>query len=301
MMQSGIPTPSGHRRCRARHAVHVVAVGVAFCGLVGCASGRKAELSPRIRDEASLRTEAQARPADAEPLYQMALLHYGLQEPEPALHALQASLRRDANYTPSLALLAKLLHDAGRSAEGVKWFESRPLDDLADPVRLNVALLYADIGNTLKARRILKGLVQGQYADAANVNLAYLDLVDEQNLAAVRALEQQAARYQDVPEVENNLALAKLRAGDVEGATHILKDLAAQHPDFAPAQLNLALLLRNYLFDEDGAAHAQAHFDELGAPKLSPAAVQAFIEDASPPPPEFPAPPAAAQPAEKKP
>jgi tetratricopeptide (TPR) repeat protein len=252
----------------------------------GCASGRRDLPVPRADDAAALRAEAQARPQDAEPLYQLALLHYGHGEADPALQALRESLERQPSYAPSLALLAKLLHDAGRSAEGVAFFEARKLDALPEAVRLNVGLLYADVGNTLKARRILKGVGAGPYADAAAVNLAYLDLIDEQNVAAVRSLETQAQRFPNSAEVQNNLALARLRAGDVDGGTRLLRQVVSAHPDFAPAQINLALVLRNYLFDEDGATQAQAHFDALGAPKLGDAGIEAIlqtpVEDAAP-------------------
>jgi tetratricopeptide (TPR) repeat protein len=262
----------------ARSICHIAAC-VAWLGLSGCATGRRDLPSPRARDAATLQAEAQGRPQDAEPLYQLALLHYASGEADAALQALHQSLQRDANYPPSLTLLAKLFHDTGRSREGLQYFEARKLDTLPEAVRLNVGLLYADAGNTVKARRILKGLAQGAYADAAAINLAYLDLVDEENVAAVRTLEQQAERFHGNPEVLNNLALARLRAGDVDGGTRLLRQVASQFPDFAPAQLNLALVLRNYLFDEDAATHAQAHFDALGSPHLGDAGIEAFLQD----------------------
>jgi len=82
-------------------------------------------------------------------------------------------------------------------------------------------------------------------------------------------------------------ALGKLRAGDVQGSERLLRQLGSSQPDFAPAQFNLALLLRHYLFDKDGAARAERHFDEMAAPSLSPTALQALagvprIEDTAP-------------------
>jgi tetratricopeptide (TPR) repeat protein len=289
---------------RARSICHIAAC-VAWLGLAGCATGRRDLPSPRARDAATLEAEAQNRPQDAEPLYQLALLHYASGEADAALQALHQSLRRDSAYPPSLTLLAKLFHDTGRSREGLQYFEARNLDTLPEAVRLNVGLLYADAGNTVKARRLLKGLTQGAYADAAAINLAYLDLVDEENVAAVRALEAQAERFHGNPEVLNNLALARLRAGNVEGGTRLLRQVASQFPDFAPAQLNLALVLRNYLFDEEGATTAQAHFDALGAPRLGDAGVEEFlqtpVEDAAPRTPEPKPQSAAAATPEKKP
>jgi tetratricopeptide (TPR) repeat protein len=257
---------------------------VAF--VAGCGSARRDLPSPRLPDADALRAEAAAAPQSAEPLYQLALLQYGDGEPEPALESLRQSLRREPLYAPSLALLAKLLHDAGRSAEALAYFKKLGVDTLPEPVRLNVALLYADVGNTVQARKLLQGLASGAWADAALVNLAYLDLVDEDAVAARKRLEGGLGAAGDAPEAINNRALAELRAGDVESGARRLKELAAEHPELGTAQLNLALLLRHYLFDPEGADRAQAHFDALGAPKIGDAAWQQFIdpahEDASP-------------------
>jgi hypothetical protein len=93
-------------------------------------------------------------------------------------------------------------------------------------------------------------------------------------------------RYGDAPEAVNNRALAHLRAGDVESGARLLKELAARHPEFGAAQLNLGLLLRHYLFDTAAADRAQAHFDALGTPRIEDAAWQRFDgpahEDAAP-------------------
>jgi tetratricopeptide (TPR) repeat protein len=209
------------------------------------------------------------------------------------LVSLRQSLARDRAYAPSLALLTKLMHDAGRSAEALQYFKKLPLDTLPEPVRLNVALLYADVGNTVQARKLLQGLTTGAWADAAEVNLVYLDLVDEDNGVAAKRLEGGLGRFGDTPEAVNNRALALLRAGDVEAGARLLKELAAEHPEFGAAQLNLALLLRHYLFDATGAERAQAHFDALGTARVDDAAWQRFLEpageDASSPVPQAPA------------
>ena len=260
----------------------------------GCASTRRDAGAPRVRDEQPLEQEAHAAPQSAEPMYQTALLRYGQGDAVGALRALDASLGRDPLYAPSLALFAKLMHDAGRSQEAIGWFEKRDLGAMPDAVRLNVAMLYADAGNTLQARKLLQGVTEGAYAAAANCDLAYLDLLDDENKTAAQRLSANLGRYADTPEILNNVALARIRAGDVETGTRLLRDLAAEHPDFGPAQLNLALLLQNYLFDEQGAKTARAHFDALGAPRLDDATVRDFFdarhEDAAPPVPAVPAP-----------
>ena len=277
------------RRAPARRSICVVCM--TWIALAGCASTRQGLPAPRMRDEGALRSEAQAAPQSAEPLYQMALLRYADGHAEGALQALGASLGRDPGYAPSLALFAKLMHDAGRSADALPLFERQKLDTLPEAVRVNVALLYADTGNTLKARKLLQGAAAGPCADAANANLAYLDLLDDRNDVAARQLQTALGPYAESPEVLNNVALARVRAGDVEGGAKLLREVAGKYPDFAAAQLNLALVLRNYLFDAPGAARAQAHFDAIGSPQIGDGAVRDFFdpghEDAAPPlPPE---------------
>lgn len=259
-----------------RRTLSICTLAVAMLLGAGCAGVRRSATSGG--DLETLRAEAAASPSAAEPVYQMALLHYGERRPEAALVALRQALDRDADYVPALCLLAKLLHDTGRSAEGLRYFRRREAAAWPEPVRLNLALLYADAGNTVQARKLLQGLTAGAWADAAHVNLAYLDLVDVEHLAARQRLEADRAAYRDAPEVLNNLALARLQAGDVPGAAKLLHDAAVHHPDFAPAQFNLALLLRHYLFDDEGAARAEAHFDALAGPLLADAALREFLE-----------------------
>lgn len=262
---------------RSVRAMSFCMIACASLWLAGCASVRRTATGSG-GDLETLQAEAAAAPGSAEPVYQMALLHYGERRPEEALATLRQALQRDPEYVPALTLLAKLLHDTGRSAEGLRYFRTRDAAAWPEAVRLNLALLYADTGNTVQARKLLQSLATGAWADAAQVNLAYLDLVDEEHLAASRRLEADRQRYRDAPELLNNLALARLYTGDVSGAAKLLHDVTTRHPDFAPAQFNLALLLRHYLFDEDGAARAEKHFDALAAPQLADAALREFLE-----------------------
>jgi predicted Zn-dependent protease len=278
-------TRSDARRCGGpalsrRRATALAALVVGLALAAGCTAARRDLPAPRLPDAAALRAEADAAPQSPEPLYQLALLHYGESQPDAALRALRESLRRDAGYAPSLALLAKLLHETGRSKEGLAYFEKCKLDTLPDPVRLNIALLYVDVGNTVKARKLLQGLETGAWADAAQVNLAYLDLVDEDHVAAAQRLRH-AGRYAESAAALNNRAVAELRAGQVSSGARLLEDLAAAYPDLGTAQLNLALLLRHYMFDAEGADRVQAHFDALQAPRLGDAAWGEFSEPAS--------------------
>ena len=285
----------GHRvRTRGAASICKSAVALAALGLAaaGCAGGRSGDLAPRTPDASAPpseapaprsesqapRSEARPVPQGPEPSYRVALQHYGRHEVEPALAALHEALRGNPSYVPALTLLARVLHDTGHSAEGVRYFKARPLGEWPEPVRLDLALLYADTGNTVQARRILAGLANGTYADAARANLAYLDLVDEANASSlVPGLERLASGQSDSPEVLNNLAVARLRAGDVEGSARLLQQLVSRWPDFAPAQMNLALVLRNYIFDDQGASRAQHHFEELAEPAVGDAALRELL------------------------
>jgi hypothetical protein len=155
-----------------RHTACAAALALLFVS--GCAVGRKSMLpEPRVRDAGALRAEAAARPADAEPYYQLALLHAGASASDSALVAVANALRRDPQHVPSLALLARLLHDAGRSDEG---HYSSPGSRHAGRRRIDIALLYADVGNTL---RPASSSSAGGQPRGRGGRLAYLDLLDE--------------------------------------------------------------------------------------------------------------------------
>ena len=154
-----------------RSSICILCIAALVAGLAGCASGRRGLSAARSRDAAALQREARAS-REPEPFYQLALLHYGQGDADAALAALHTALRRDPEYAPALTLVARVLHDTGRSAEGVRFFASRPANDWPPAVRLDLALLYADVGNTVRARELLQGIGDGAYADAAAANLA---------------------------------------------------------------------------------------------------------------------------------
>jgi len=255
---------------------------LAVAVLSGCAGSGDAPM----RRAAELQSAAAAHPDSPEPSVRLALLHYEQGDADAALGQLRSALARDPAYEPALTLLARLLHESGRSEAGVRWFATRPLSAWPEAVRLDVALLLADTGRTEEARRILVELQEGAHRDAATANLAWVDLLEGKNADAATRLASLGA---DAPEVRNNLAVAKLRAGDVEGSEALLEKLADGESGFAPARLNLALLRRHYRFDTAGDRLEQESRAALAARSLSDAAVQALlvgaaVEDASPAP-----------------
>jgi Flp pilus assembly protein TadD len=254
---------------------------------LGCASHGPHDLRPRTSDEAALRQEADGS-TSAEPLYQLALLYLGEHRVDEAVISLQSALSRNHDYEPALTLLAKTLHQAGRSFEALEYFEGRPLDHWSPAVQINIALLQADVGNTIEARQILQAHLGGEWKDSARANLAYLDLLDEETVAARKQLEELIDAHIDSPEVLNNLAVARLRDGDVQGSVEILQRLTSRHEEFAVAHINLALLLQHWLFDDEGATRTQDHLDTLLEPMLSDAVIlrlldPAHVENTAPP------------------
>jgi tetratricopeptide (TPR) repeat protein len=261
--------------------------------VAACASSGRRDLHPRSADEHQLRQEAAAT-ASPEPLYQLSLLYLEQNRIDDAVLVLQECLQRDADYTPALTLLARTLYQAGRVFEALDWFSRRPVEAWPEPVQINIALLQAEAGNTIEARHILESRLQGAWSRQARSNLAYLDLLDEETMTARKNLETLIRQNIDSPEVLNNLAVARLRDGDVEGSVEILQRLTSTHRDFAVAHMNLALLLQHWLFDEKGAARAQEHLDTMVQPLLSEAVVDqlldpAFVERTAPPVPPPPA------------
>jgi Flp pilus assembly protein TadD len=254
----------------------------AFLG-AGC-GGPPRPLQPRTYDLDELQRAAAAAPAATEPLVQLALLHRARGEPDLALQALGTALRRSRDDAPALTLLAKMFYECGRSADALRYFASRPLGGWPEPVRLDVALLLADVGERDAARGVLDGLRAGPYGGAAEANLAWLDLLDG-DVAGASARLQQLSNAE--PEVRNNKAVAMLQAGDVETSEALLRALVAEDERFTAARTNLALLRRHWRLD-DGAA-AEAEPATAAASRLSDQAVRAFlagdIEDAAPPAP----------------
>lgn len=255
--------------------------GVALLGVVllasGCASTGQHGPRPRTHDEKALLEEVR-QSASPEPAYQLSLLYLAEHRVDDAVTSLQEALSRDPDYTPALTLLAQTLHRSGRVFEALDWFERRPLEEYPEPVQINIALLKAETGNTIEARSILESKRDGAWAGAARANLAYLDLLDEETVQARRHLEELIRDNIDSPEVLNNLAVARLRQGDVQGSVEILQRLTSRHEEFVPAHLNLALLLQYWLFDEEGAARSQAHLDTLVEPVLSEAVLQRLLD-----------------------
>ena len=269
--------------CRLRAVVAMLVL----LATAGCASHGPRELRPRTSDEAGLRQEAAASESP-EPLYQLALLYLGDYRIDEAVIALQDALSRHPDYEPALTLLAKTLHQTGRSFEALEFFEGRAVEQWSPAVQINVALLQAEVGNTIEARRILENNLDGAWHESARANLAYLDLLDEETVAARKQLEDLIDANLDAPEVLNNLAVARLRDGDVDGSVEILHRLTSRHQEFAVAHINLALLLQHWLFDEEGATRTQNHLDTLLEPMLSDAVISrlldpAHVENTSPP------------------
>lgn len=294
------PHSSTPRR-RARPCI--LRMALLFCCIAlfaGCASHGRRGLQPRSTDEATLQREV-AQSHSPEPLFQLALLYLAEGRADAAVMSLREALDRDLEYEPALTLLARTLHQTGRSFEALEFFGRREVERWPDSVQINVALLHADVGNSIEARRILETKLDGAWATNARANLAYLDLLDEETVVARQRLESLIQENIESPEILNNLAVAHLRAGDAEGSAIILRRLVSRHADFGPAQLNLALLLQHWLFDDTGAARAQEHLDVMLEPMLSEAVIQrllapARVEDAAPPIPPLPADPDADDP-----
>jgi len=289
---STIPHVFLRRRCWSTGRWRALAASLLLLAVVGCASQARRDLRPRSSDEAGLRDEAAASHSP-EPFYQLALLYLGEHRIDEAVLALQDALDRNQNYEPALTLLARTLHQAGRSFEALEFFEGRSWDRWSPAVQINVALLQADVGNTIEARRILQANLDGDWRDSARANLAYLDLLDEETVAARQQLEELIDAHIDTPEVLNNLAVARLRDGDVQGSVEILQRLTSRHQEFAVAHVNLALLLQHWLFDEEGATRTHDHLDTLLEPMLSDAVIlrlldPTHVENTAPPVPALP-------------
>ncbi|NIW24000.1 MAG: hypothetical protein GWN29_05185 [Gammaproteobacteria bacterium] len=89
----------------------------------------------------------------------------------------------------------------------------------------------------------------------------------------------------DSPALQNNVALARLRRGEIEKSVEMLEEIARENPQFATAASNLALVLRHWLFEDERAGVYEAQALAMETPQLSEAVLYELlspVEDTAP-------------------
>ena len=201
--------------------------------------------------------EEQATLAPTQPYwpYHMAEIYLDADSTRPAEAALKASLARDPGYAPALSLLSKIYFDTGRHVEAVEMLEAARSAPGAFPPELaaGLALHYDALYHTDKAQAVMSTMPRSALETTGSA-LVYVTLRGQRPDSAAALAE---AALEDDPKSaanHNNLGIARLRAGDPEGARRAFMkaiDLDSKRPG---PYYNLAILEKYYLFDDARAA-----------------------------------------------
>jgi tetratricopeptide (TPR) repeat protein len=219
--------------------------------------------------------EARSRAAleSAEPYWpfrEAELLRAANEPRESVESALAASLARDPNYVPALALLSQVDFAAGRHAEAIARLEpfKTPLPGVSESDRCalldGLALHYDALGRSDLAAEILAAKDRGEApsCDSPASGRVYLVLrglgPDAAADPAARALKQDS----DSAVNRNNFGITRLRAGDVEEAEKSFQRAIEIDPALPGPYYNLALLEKFYRLDAAAAARWLALYKE---------------------------------------
>lgn len=247
---------------RLRTLLVLVLLALLAPALTGCA-----HLPFRSRSARSLAANVPPAPApvtpraaDAAPAPAAAL---PTTEPE-----LLARLAADPVDAPALAALARLYYEQARFAEGAEALRvvaERP-DAFAPPERARLlaarALLHDALGERAEARESIARAREASPRDA-NPTALYLELrkLSPEGLGTL-AHDVERAGGRDAVQL-NNVGIARLRAGDADGARRAFEAAIARDPALPGPHYNLAILEHWWRHDRDAAARRFAEYWRL--------------------------------------
>jgi Tfp pilus assembly protein PilF len=250
-----------------------LALAIAVLPVTGCGARLFSRRGPAPVTAAAARPAGRQAPQAAaaqdprDPFwaFQSAERHVAADSLAVAEAELHRALELDPAYAPALALLSKLYFDNGRHRDAITLLEPVRLQPDAYPARARQMLLaglalHEDaLGDSLRAREAL-ALVADAGAQQAGSVAAYVALRGEAPEAAT-ALAKDAARHDGHSAVnQNNLGIARLRSGDVDGARHAFADAIGRDPSLPGPYYNLAILEKYYRFDDATAARWFAEY-----------------------------------------
>jgi len=271
-------TSNATHRHRLARATAAAALGALLAALSGCSlspfHGRAdvsdAPLVPRATDvpddAAGTRARMAAEPGEAFWPYRLGALLAAADSSRAAEAALRRALALDPGHAASLALLSRLLFEQSRHAEAIREVETaraRAFPNGMPAALLEGLALHYDAADRIdEANATLGAIPSGGRAGAARV---YLTLRGS-TPGAADALAAEAAKREPKSAVhQNNLGIARLRAGDPDGAAKAFDraiDLDAALPG---PYYNMAILEKFYRFDDAAAARWFARYRERAA------------------------------------
>lgn len=168
---------------------------------------------------------------------------------------LDIALRRNPGYAPALSLLSRIYFQSNRHQEGVRLLEmarSEPArfpDGFPAELLAALALHYDALGRRDVAGQVIAGVPRSR---AGSVGV-YLTMRGDSPDSASASAE---AMVRDRPKSaanQNNAGIARLRAGDPEGASKLFLRAIELDPKLPGPYYNLAILERFYRLDDDAA------------------------------------------------
>lgn len=263
-----------HRKRRSRPAV-MAALGALLAALSGCSLSPfhgRADVSDRplvpraadVPDDADgTRARMMAEPGEAYWPYRLGVLLAAADSSRAAEAALRRAIALDPAHAASLALLSRLLFEQGRHAEAIRDLEAARAGAFAAgmPAALleGLALHYDAIDRVADARAALGAIPRGERPGSARV---YLTLRGDAPGEADGIAAEAAQREPKSAVHQNNLGIARLRAGDPDGAAKAF-DRAIDLDSALPGPYyNMAILEKFYRFDDAAAARWFARYRE---------------------------------------
>jgi tetratricopeptide (TPR) repeat protein len=187
--------------------------------------------------------------------YRLGVLLAAADSTRAAETALRSALALDPSHAPSLALLSRLMFDQGRHAEAIRELETARAqafpNDMPAALLEGLALHYDAVDRVEDARAALAAIPAGERPGSARV---YLQLRGDAPGKA-DALAAETARHAPKSAVnQNNLGIARLRAGDPDGASKAFEKAIELDAGLPGPYYNMAILERFYRLDDAAAA-----------------------------------------------
>jgi tetratricopeptide (TPR) repeat protein len=260
-------TGSGRRRAPAS-ALPLLATLTALAALSGCGYSpfggpadvtRDTAETPGGRNPATLadvRARAEFEPTQAFWPYRLGVLYADADSLGAAEQTLRRALTLSSHHAPSLALLARIYFEQGRHAEAIRDLEAARASTAAFPNGLPAPLLealalhYDAVDRIDDARAAIAAA--GDDAGAGSPRV-YLQLRGEASADAGAIAERAAKRAPKSAANHNNLGIARLRAGDAEGAAEAFATAIDLDADLPGPYYNMAILEKFYRLNDDAA------------------------------------------------
>lgn len=255
------------RRGAAPRAAAPLALAAALAVSSGCSLSPvhgRAEVTgaPRVPrgedvpgDAAGTRARMALEPREPFWPYRLGVLLAAADSAAAAEASLRTALALDPGHAPSLALLSRLLFEQGRHAEAIRQLEAARANafpaGMPAPLLEGLALHYDAADRIADARAALASIPADERPGSARV---YLTLRGDAPGEA-DALAEDVAKHGSKSAVnQNNLGIARLRAGDPDAAAKAFEKAIDLDASLPGPYYNMAILEKFYRFDDGAAA-----------------------------------------------